>query len=48
MAMAAVICFGLMLPRALATGHRDMAYGIAAIFVAYVAVNVVIWRRMRS
>jgi len=46
--MGAVICFGVLVPLALAHGRVALAAGLGAIFVAYAVANVVLWRRMKS
>jgi hypothetical protein len=46
--MGAVICFGVLVPLALARGHGALAAGLGAVFVAYAIANVVLWRRMKS
>jgi hypothetical protein len=44
--MFAVICFGMLVPMALQRRQTPLAVAIGAAFVAYVVVNVVLWRRM--
>jgi hypothetical protein len=46
-AMAGVVCFLLLIPMALSRHHVTLAYFIGAVYVAYLAVNVVLWQRMR-
>jgi uncharacterized membrane protein YsdA (DUF1294 family) len=45
--MAAVLCFGILVPMALARHNLALAIFIAAVFVAYLVANVVLWQRMR-
>lgn len=47
LAMAAVICFALLLPAALARHNLALAAFIVIIFAAYASVNVVLWRRLK-
>ena len=47
MLMAGVVCFGLIVPLALQRHNVGLAIGVGAVFVAYLAVNVVLWTRMR-
>lgn len=47
LAMAAVLCFGILVPMALARHNRGLAIFIAIIYLAYLAGNVVLWQRMR-
>lgn len=44
--MFAVICFGMLMPMALQRHQTALAVALGAAFVAYVVVNVVLWRRM--
>lgn len=46
-AMAAVICFALLIPIAINRHHVVLAYFIGAFFVAYLAANITLWLRMR-
>jgi hypothetical protein len=46
--MAGVVCFGLIVPLATARHQVAIAIGVAVLFVVYVAVNVVLWQRMRT
>ena len=41
------ICFMLIVPTALKQHNMPLAIGIAALFVAYVVTNLVLWRRMK-
>ena len=45
--MFAAICFVLIVPMALARHNVPLAIGIAAVFLAYLVANVILWRRMR-
>ncbi len=45
--MGGVLCFGLLVPLALARHSRALAIFIAAVYVAYLAANAVLWQRMR-
>jgi hypothetical protein len=45
--MAGVLCFGLLVPLALARHNAGLAIFIAIVFIAYLAANVLLWRRMR-
>jgi hypothetical protein len=45
-AMAAVLCFALLLPLALARHNIVFAVLVVALFAAYAAVNVLLWRRL--
>lgn len=47
LAMAAVICFALLLPAALARHNAALAASIVAIFGAYASVNILLWRRLK-
>jgi len=47
MAMAAVLCFGLLVPMALARHNAALAVFVAVVFFAYLIGNIVLWRRMR-
>ncbi|HEX3457876.1 MAG TPA: hypothetical protein VHR97_07955 [Candidatus Baltobacteraceae bacterium] len=47
LAMAAVLCFLLLVPMALARHNLGLAIFIALVFLAYLAGNIVLWRRMR-
>lgn len=44
-AMAAVVCFALLLPLALARHNAMLAVFVVAVFVAYLVVNVLLWQR---
>lgn len=46
MAMAAVICFALLLPAALARHNTLLAVLVIAVFIVYAGVNVLAWRRL--
>lgn len=45
--MAAVLCFALLVPMSLARHNAALAVFIVAVFFAYLAGNIVLWRRMR-
>ena len=47
-AMAAVICFALLLPAALARHNIALAAFVIAIFAAYAGVNLLLWRRLKQ
>jgi len=47
LAMAAVLCFGFLVPLALQRGQRLLAVGVIVVFCAYLAANVVMWVRLR-
>ena len=47
MLMAGVVAFGLIVPMALQRHNNALAIGVAAVFAAYLVVNVVLWTRMR-
>ncbi len=47
LAMAAVLCFALLVPMALARHNAVLAIVIGIVFVAYLVANVVLWQRMR-
>jgi hypothetical protein len=45
--MAGVLCFGLLVPLALARHNRALAIVIAVVYLAYLAANAMLWQRMR-
>jgi hypothetical protein len=45
--MAAVLCFGLLVPMSLARHNSALAVFIVAVFCAYLVGNVMLWQRMR-
>lgn len=45
--MAGILCFGILVPLALARHNTMLAVVIAVIYVAYLAANAVLWQRMR-
>ena len=45
--MAAVLCFGLLVPWSLQRGLPALAIVVALVFFAYLAANIVLWQRMR-
>lgn len=48
LAMAAVLCFVLLVPMALARHNTGLAIFIVVVFLAYLAGNVALWLRMRT
>jgi hypothetical protein len=46
-AMAAVLCFVLLVPMSLAHHNVALAVFVAVVFFAYLIANVVLWQRMR-
>jgi hypothetical protein len=46
-AMAAVLCFVLLVPMSLARHNVALAGFVAVVFFAYLTANVVLWQRMR-
>jgi uncharacterized membrane protein YsdA (DUF1294 family) len=46
--IAGVLCFGVLLPMALARHVPALAAFIVVVFLAYLAANVVLWLRTRS
>jgi hypothetical protein len=47
-AMAGVVCFGLIVPLALMRHNVVLAAAAGTLYLAYVATNVLLWRRMRT
>jgi hypothetical protein len=45
--MAAVLCFALLLPLALARHATALAVFVVLVFLAYLGGNVALWQRMR-
>jgi phosphotransferase system glucose/maltose/N-acetylglucosamine-specific IIC component len=45
--MAGVLCFGILVPLSLARHNVGLAIFTAAVFVAYLAANVILWQRLR-
>jgi hypothetical protein len=45
--MSGVLCFGLLVPLALARHLPALAAFIAALFLMYLIANIWLWRRMR-
>jgi hypothetical protein len=45
--MSGVLCFGLLVPLALARHLPALAAFIAALFFMYLIANIWLWRRMR-
>jgi hypothetical protein len=45
--MAGVLCFGILVPLALASHNLGLAIFIAFVYAMYLAANVVLWQRMR-
>ena len=48
LSMAAVLCFGLLVPMALARHYPWLALFVGIVFVAYLVANIVLWQRTRS
>ncbi|MBV8154977.1 MAG: hypothetical protein JO029_04650 [Candidatus Eremiobacteraeota bacterium] len=46
--MAGVVCFGLIVPLATMRHQMVVAIGVVVLFVTYVAINIVLWQRMRT
>ena len=46
--MFAVLCFVLIVPMALQRGNMFLAVSITIVFIAYLILNVILWRRMKS
>jgi len=46
--MAAVLCFALLVPMAIAEHKVAIAIFVALVFAAYLVGNVVLWLRMRA
>ncbi|HTU82636.1 MAG TPA: hypothetical protein VMF61_10935 [Candidatus Acidoferrales bacterium] len=46
--MAGVLCFALIVPMALQRHSLVIAVVVSALYLAYVAANVVLWLRLRS
>ena len=46
-AMAAVLCFALLVPMSLARHNVALATFVAVVFFAYLIANIVLWQRMR-
>lgn len=46
--MAGVVCFTLIVPLATMRHQTGIAIGAGVLFVVYLAVNVVLWQRMRT
>jgi len=44
--MAAVVCFGLLVPLAVQRHQTALALGVSIAFVLYLIANIVLWRRM--
>lgn len=45
--MAAVLCFGILVPLSLARHNVGLAVGVGVVYIAYLAANVILWQRMR-
>ncbi|MBV8345141.1 MAG: hypothetical protein JO190_09155 [Candidatus Eremiobacteraeota bacterium] len=45
--MAAVLCFVLLVPLALARHNTALAVFVAIVFFAYLFGNIALWQRMR-
>lgn len=46
--MFGAICFVLIVPLALQRHNTMLAFAMAAAFVLYLIVNIVLWQRMKS
>lgn len=46
--MAGVICFGLIVPLGFHAHNAAIVIGLPILFILYVIVNVVLWRRMKQ
>lgn len=46
--MAGVVCFGLIVPLAITRHDMTLARAIVALYVAYVAFNVLLWLWQRK
>lgn len=46
-AMFGVLCFLLIVPMAVQHHNLFLAVGISVVFVLYLIVNIVLWRRMK-
>jgi hypothetical protein len=44
--MAAVLCFALLVPLALARHNTALAIFVVVVFVAYLFGNIALWQRM--
>ncbi|MBV8725472.1 MAG: hypothetical protein JO078_03680 [Candidatus Eremiobacteraeota bacterium] len=47
LAMAAVLCFALLVPMSLRVHKPALAIAVAIVFIAYLIANVATWQRMR-
>jgi hypothetical protein len=47
-AMAAVLCFVLLVPFALQRHNPTLALAVTFVFAAYLVVNVLLWSRLRA
>jgi uncharacterized membrane protein len=45
--MFAAVCFGLIVPMALQRHNTGLAIGISVLFVIYLVLQAVVWRRMK-
>lgn len=45
--MAGVLAFALLVPMALSRHNVTLAIVVGAVYLAYLAANVVLWQRMR-
>jgi Na+/proline symporter len=45
-AMAGVLAFGVIVPIAVKEHRTSLAVGISAVFLAYLVVNAMLWKRM--
>lgn len=46
--MFAAICFVLIVPMALQRHNTFLAIGISVAFLAYLIVNIILWRRFKA
>ncbi len=47
LAMAAVLCFALLVPMSLRRHMPALAVAIGVVFIAYLIANVAMWQRIR-
>ncbi|HZV77641.1 MAG TPA: hypothetical protein VFF63_07795 [Candidatus Babeliales bacterium] len=45
--MAAVLCFGILVPMALVRHNAGLAVFVGLVYAAYLVANVVLWQRTR-
>ncbi|MGC1381789.1 MAG: hypothetical protein WA814_12300 [Candidatus Baltobacteraceae bacterium] len=46
-AMAGVLCLGLLVPMSLARHNAPLAIFIVVLYLGYVVANLLLWQRMR-